>query len=72
MRKHTDNEPVREIIKSEDRRDVMSPQSAAVQGLAQTFGLDIRSAILAVLVDLMVFGGDTFSLETLLPLDLAP
>jgi hypothetical protein len=46
----------------------MSQQPAAAQGLAQTFGLDIRAAILAVLVDLMVFGGDTISLETLLPL----
>jgi hypothetical protein len=35
------------------------------------FGLDPRAAVLAVLVDLMVFAGDTFSLETLLPLGIA-
>jgi hypothetical protein len=32
------------------------------------FGLDPRAAILTVLVDLMVFGGDTISFETLVPL----
>jgi chromate transport protein ChrA len=32
------------------------------------FGLHPRAAILTVLVDLMVFGGDTISLETLVPL----
>jgi hypothetical protein len=32
------------------------------------FRLNIRAAILTVLADLMVFGVDTFSLETLLPL----
>ncbi|HEX4053826.1 MAG TPA: hypothetical protein VHX86_06145 [Tepidisphaeraceae bacterium] len=44
------------------------PQTAASRGLAQTFGLDIRAAILAVIVDLMIFGGEVSSLETLLPL----
>jgi hypothetical protein len=50
------------------RPDAGLPQVAASRGLAQMFGLDIRAAFLAVLVDLMVFAGDTFSLETLLPL----
>jgi hypothetical protein len=45
-----------------------SPQAVASRGLAQTFGLDIRAAILAVIVDLMVFGGEVFSFEVLLPL----
>lgn len=68
MFKQPEGDAIQETTKRGGRRDVMSPQPAAAQGLAQTFGLDIRAAILAVLVDLMVFGGDTFSLETLLPL----
>ncbi|HEY1685906.1 MAG TPA: hypothetical protein VGG19_14170 [Tepidisphaeraceae bacterium] len=48
--------------------DVMPPVVAASRGLAQMFGLDPRAAVLTVLIDLMVFGTDTFSLETLLPL----
>ena len=47
------------------------PHAAASRGLAQMFGLEIRAAVLAVLVDLMVFAGDTFSLETLVPLGIA-
>jgi hypothetical protein len=47
-------------------RDAL-PQHAASQSLAQTFGLDMRAAILTVLVDLMVFGLDTVSFEILLP-----
>jgi hypothetical protein len=49
-------------------RDALSPQNAASQGLAQAFGLDMRAAILTILVDLMVFGLDTVSFEILLPL----
>jgi hypothetical protein len=40
-------------------------------GLAQFFGLDVRAAMLAVGVDLMVFAGDALSLETLIPLGIA-
>lgn len=50
------------------RSGTISPQAAASRGLAQTFGLDIRAAILAVIVDLMVFGGEVVSFEALLPL----
>jgi hypothetical protein len=49
----------------------MSAHGKASQGLAQTFGLDPRAAILTVIVDLMVFGADTISVETLLPLGVA-
>jgi len=35
------------------------------------FGLDIRAAILTVIVDLMVFGGDVISLGLLIPLGIA-
>lgn len=49
----------------------MSAHGKASQGLAQTFGLDPRAAILTVIVDLMVFGADTISFETLLPLGVA-
>jgi hypothetical protein len=49
-------------------RREMSPRSAASQGLTQTFGLDFRAAVLTVIVDLMVFGGDAFSLGVLIPL----
>src|ERR1700722_13933156 len=51
-----------------DRHDAISSHSVASHGLVQTLGLDIRAAILTVLVDLMVFGGDSLSFETLLPL----
>jgi len=44
-------------------------QGAAAKGLAQTFGLDIRTAILTVIVDLMLFGGDVVSLGALVPLE---
>jgi chromate transport protein ChrA len=47
------------------------PHGAASRGLAAMFGLDIRAAVLAILVDVMVFGVDTFSVETLLPLGIA-
>jgi hypothetical protein len=50
---------------------LLSPHTAASRGLARMFGLDARAAVLAVLVDLMVFAGDTFSLETLVPLGIA-
>ena len=53
------------------RLDAALPDTAASRGLAQMFGLDTRAAILAVLVDLMVFAGDTLSVETLLPLGIA-
>jgi hypothetical protein len=46
-------------------------QSAASRGLAAMFGLNIRAAFLAIFVDMMVFGVDTFSAETLIPLGIA-
>jgi hypothetical protein len=49
----------------------MAAHGNASQGLAQMFGLDPRAAVLTVIVDLMVFGADTFSLEMLLPLGVA-
>jgi hypothetical protein len=55
-------------MRRESKLNAVSPQSAASRGLAQTFGLDIRAAILAVIVDLMVFGGDVASLGALLPI----
>jgi hypothetical protein len=44
------------------------PQAAAVKNLSQLLGLDIRAALLAILVDLLVFSIDTLSMEMLLPL----
>lgn len=44
------------------------PHSAASRGLAAAFGLNIRAALLTVIVDVMVFSLDTVSFETLLPL----
>jgi hypothetical protein len=43
-------------------------QVSGSRGLAAMFALDIRAAVLTILVDLMVFGIDTISFETLLPL----
>jgi len=38
------------------------------RGLCQMFGLDPRVALLTVIIDAMVFGADTFSMELLLPI----
>jgi hypothetical protein len=53
------------------RTDRLTPHVAAARGLTQMFGLDIRAAILTVIVDLMVFGGDVISLGLLIPLGIA-
>ena len=53
------------------RSVAISPQTAAASGLAQTFGLDFRAAILTVIVDLMLFGGDLVSVGMLIPFALA-
>jgi len=53
------------------KAEAVLPQAAAARSLTQIFGLEIRAAILTVMVDLLVFAGDTFSLETLLPLGIA-
>ena len=42
--------------------------NAATSALMQFFALDVRAAILVVLVDLMVFGGDAMSFGLLIPL----
>jgi hypothetical protein len=56
-------------VQVEDRdQQLPQRQSAASRGLAGMFGLDIRAAFLAIFVDMMVFGVDTFSVETLIPL----
>jgi hypothetical protein len=47
---------------------VESPHLAGAQGLAAIFGLDIRAATLAIIVDLMVFSGDAISMGILIPL----
>ena len=60
-----------EMTQSQEQSDALhgsAPHGAASRGLAATFGLDFRAAILTVIVDLMVFGTDTISFETLLPL----
>jgi hypothetical protein len=46
-------------------------QAVAAKGLAQTFGLDIRAAVLTIIVDLMISTMDAISLETLIPLGIA-
>ena len=49
-------------------QSVAAGNFAAVHNLASLFGLDYRAALLTILVDLLVFGIDTLSMETLLPL----
>jgi chromate transport protein ChrA len=68
MFERPNREITRETLIAGGSRSVRSPQTAASHGLARMFGLDPRAVVLAVLVDLMVFAGDTFSLETLVPL----
>jgi chromate transport protein ChrA len=59
--------------KSIQKTEVQTPdtRSAASGGLMQMFGIHPQAAILTVIVDLMVFSGDTASLEILLPLGVA-
>lgn len=71
MFRRSDQTTIQETSKLADAGNALSPRTAASQGLTRMFGLDARSAVLAVLVDLMVFAGDTFSLETLVPLGIA-
>jgi hypothetical protein len=53
---------------SDESNEALSPRSAASTSFARLFGLDVRAAVLAIIVDLMVFAGDTLSVETLVPL----
>ena len=55
-------------VKTDEPHDMASPQGGATRGLAQVFGLAPQAAFLAVLIDMLVFTTDTFSLEILLPL----
>jgi len=41
------------------------------RGFAATFGLDPRVAVLTVIVDVMVFGGDAITLGALIPIGIA-
>jgi hypothetical protein len=41
------------------------------RSLAATFGLDPRVAVLTVIVDMMVFGGDAITLGALIPIGIA-
>src|SRR5580658_6533762 len=50
-----------------DRELEAAPEQTS-RGFGQTFGLDPKVAFLTLLVDGMVFGTDTFSMELLLPL----
>jgi len=43
-------------------------QASGSRGLAATFGLDPRVAVLTVIVDMMVFGGDAITLGALIPI----
>ena len=49
------------------RQEAAAPEQSS-RGLCQMFGLEPRMALLTVIIDLMVFGADTFSMELLLPL----
>jgi hypothetical protein len=63
----SNHEAIQETATFADGRNALSPQTVASRGLAKMFGLDIRASILAVIVDLMVFGGDVASLGALIP-----
>lgn len=60
-----------------DRQDI-STQTGSTRhdvtphkgGIIQTFGLDVRVAVLAVLVDVMAFSGDVVSAGLLYPVEL--
>jgi hypothetical protein len=49
-------------------REEKSPHAAAAKGFAQTFGLEIRAAMLMVIVDVMLFSGDLATLGALTPI----
>jgi hypothetical protein len=46
-------------------------QPPASRGLCQIFGLDYRAAVLTIMVDLLIFGGDTISMGLLVPIGVA-
>jgi hypothetical protein len=46
-------------------------KTSGSRGLAATFGLDPRVAVLTVIVDMMVFGGDAITLGALIPIGIA-
>ena len=60
-----------QIRKVGAQAEAVMPQAAAARSLTRIFGLEIRSAVLTVIVDLLVFAADTFSMETVLPLGIA-
>jgi hypothetical protein len=65
-------EPIAELVRtspttSQGPPDAIPTQLAASRGLTQMFGLDPRVAILTVLVDLMLFGVDSATLECVAP-----
>ena len=66
----TQNSP-EDVRQAKVHAEAVLPQAEAARSLAQIFGMEIRAAVLTVMVDLLVFAGDTFSLETLLPLGIA-
>lgn len=68
MFKRIDSDDMTQSQGQPDTLHASAPHGAASRSLAAMFGLDIRAAILAIIVDLMVFGADTISFETLLPL----
>jgi hypothetical protein len=59
------------IQQADHANSAMSPHRAASGGLMQMLALQPKVAVLTVLVDVMVFSGDTASLEVLLPLGIA-
>lgn len=46
-------------------------QQPAAKGLIQTFGLHVTSAVLTIIVDMMLFGGEIVSVGLLIPLGIA-
>ena len=59
---------VSRVLAKQVAQPLTVPHAGAARGLMALLGLELPAAFLAIFVDLMVFGVDTFSFETLLPL----
>jgi hypothetical protein len=64
---NSESRPSESVKCSARRRDGQQRESAA-QGLTAMFGLDPRAAVLTVLVDMLLFGGDLCTLGAFIPI----
>lgn len=64
-------ETVQSSARRRDGHGGSQAHAAASQGLTAMFGLDPRAAVLTIVVDLLLFGGDLSTLGLLIPVGVA-